>query len=156
MSVKLKILFEGHKGEQEKGDMKVKFYEMEFFNILEAIKMLKDVKPGKFYIIHYKKRTILVNEQECKYYYNCVWWPDWEELKNHIDTVFVNPLNIFESGKLWEGKTILSPIPSRLSKMDWLEIKEEEEEENEFASLHFQGEPWLFCNACKFGVCEAH
>lgn len=150
------IKYQGHIGEQNKGDIKVKFYGIEFFNILQAINMLRDVKPGNFYEIYYKKQKIIVNETEMKYYYNDAWWIELEDVKSYINSLVVNPLNIFESAKIWQEKVLESPIPSRLSKMEWLEMKEEEEEEREFAANHCKDEPWLFCKACEVGVCECH
>ena len=36
------------------------------------------------------------------------------------------------------------------------EMHKEEESEQRFACEHFSAEPWMWCGACKIGVCEIH
>ena len=78
-------MFEGHEGEQHKGELKVMFYGVKFTSILKAVNMLKKVKPGKLYKIYYRKKTIVVAEEEMKYYYHHAWWTEWNDLRYCID-----------------------------------------------------------------------
>ena len=48
-----------------------------------------------------------------------------------------------------------SPTKSVVSKKDiWNETKKEEDAELDFASEHFPDKPWMWCGACKVGICE--
>ena len=47
---------------------------------------------------------------------------------------------------------LLKSIDSQ--KAAWVETKKEEDNELNFASENFSNEPWMWCRACKLGVCE--